>query len=209
MKKVLLRTNNLSELRAIQALTSLPDKSSKTGPAVICPEGLSGKELFRWAMEGVEPISRGDIPEKRARIVFRPKEDPFEEIFQARQWPLVWYLQSEHIEGADPSVSRVTLKKLRRGHFSVRAECDLHGLPQKEARHAVISFIEESARRGLGCVRIIHGKGNNSHDKIPVLKARLQEWLFHRRLSRHVLAYSSARPCDGGTGAIYVLLRRK
>ena len=207
-KKILLKANSFSELRAIHPADRSP-QGAKPEPSVTLPEGLEGKALFLWAMRDVQPIPRDDFLPKRGRVAVRPKDDPFEKIFLNGDWNLVWHLQGEHIEAASPSVSRATLKKLRRGHYSVRAECDLHGMSQIEARETVISFIEESSRRGLGCVRIIHGRGNNSFDKTPILKARLQEWLFTRRLSRYVLAYSSARPCDGGTGAIYVLLRKK
>ncbi len=207
-KRILLKANSFSELRAIHPADRNPE-TAKQEPAVVCPEGLKGDALFRWAMQDVQPIPRDDVLAKRQRVVVRPKDEPFEKIFLNGDWMLVWHLQGEHIEAANPSVSRTTLKKLRRGHYSVRAECDLHGMTQREARDAVVSFIEESSRRGIGCVRIIHGKGNNSLDKTPVLKTRLQEWLFTRRLSRYVLAYSSARPCDGGTGAIYVLLQKK
>lgn len=208
-RKVLLRTNNLSELRAIQSATAPKSEPTKAEPGVVCPEGLDEDALFHWAMRDVRPIPRDNMRPQQPRIVVRPMDDPFEKIFLNGDLDLVWHLQGEHIEAANPSVSRATLKKLRHGHFSVRARCDLHGMTQKEAREAVIYFIEESVRRGVGCVRIIHGKGNNSLDRTPVLKTRLQEWLFSRRLSRYVLAYSSARPCDGGTGAIYVLLRKR
>ncbi|MBI4455159.1 MAG: Smr/MutS family protein [Acidobacteria bacterium] len=140
-------------------------------------------------------------------MVTRPKEDSFEKVFLSGQWRWISNLQAEHVEAAHPSVSRLTLRKLRRGYFSVRAECDLHGMTQQEARQAVTVFIRETARQHLGCVRIIHGKGNKSQDKIPILKSCLEVWLSSKKLSRYVLAYSSARPCDGGTGAMYVLLR--
>ncbi|HEY2934760.1 MAG TPA: Smr/MutS family protein [Acidobacteriota bacterium] len=172
------------------------------------PENLQGDALFRWAMRDVKQIPPRVVPGSKPRVVVRSESDPFETVLLNELWNVVGDLQSEYIEASHPAVSRTVMRKLRRGEFSVRAQCDLHGMTQKEARDEVLRFIKDSARRHLGCVRIIHGKGNNSQSKTPILKARLQEWLFGRRLSRYVLAYASARPCDGGTGAIYVLLRK-
>jgi DNA-nicking Smr family endonuclease len=77
-----------------------------------------------------------------------------------------------------------------------------------EARFDLESFLFDSARRGRRCVRVIHGRGRHSHKHYPVLKENIQRWLASRRLSRHVIAYTSARRCDGGGGAVYVLLRK-
>jgi DNA-nicking Smr family endonuclease len=68
-------------------------------------------------------------------------------------------------------------------------------------------FILASVRASLSCVRVIHGRGRHSHKKEPVLKDAVQRWLCSRRLGRHVIAYTSARLCDGGGGAVYILLR--
>jgi DNA-nicking Smr family endonuclease len=97
------------------------------------------------------------------------------------------------------------LRKLRRGHYAVEAELDLHGLRVAEARQALGTFLQNALERGIKTVRIIHGKGNGSLNKQPVLKGKVNHWLRQRA---EVLAFCSARPVDGGTGAIYVLLRR-
>ncbi len=96
------------------------------------------------------------------------------------------------------------LRKLRRGQFSVQAHLDLHGLTSAEAKRHLIVFLQQSLAAHLRCVRVVHGKGNSSPGKIPVLKPRVAHWLAQRE---EVLAYASARRADGGTGAIYVLLR--
>jgi len=90
----------------------------------------------------------------------------------------------------------------------VQAELDLHGLNQKEAVEQLESFIGKCCRSGYSCVRIIHGKGKNSPKDVPILKNRVQRWLSRRGASRFVVAYTSARPVDGGGGALYVLLRK-
>lgn len=103
-------------------------------------------------------------------------------------------------EGLQDSVWR----KLRRGQFRLEAECDLHGLNRAQARLEVARFIVHCRDQRWRCVRIIHGKGNGSPNSGPVIKRDLDGWLRKRR---EVLAFCSARPHDGGFGALYVLLR--
>jgi DNA-nicking Smr family endonuclease len=103
-----------------------------------------------------------------------------------------------------PGIGSGVLRKLRRGQFSVGAELDLHGKTVSEARDALALFLKESQTFGIRCVRIIHGKGLGSRHGRPVIKGKLDRWL---RMRDEVIAFSSARPIDGGTGAVYVLLR--
>ncbi|WP_092994097.1 Smr/MutS family protein [Thiohalomonas denitrificans] len=106
---------------------------------------------------------------------------------------------------ARAGLQHTVTRKLRRGHYSIRAELDLHGLTSKEARQAVVEFLADCHRQDIRCVRIIHGKGNGSMNREPILKRKVAHWLRQRE---DVLAYASATPTDGGTGAVYVLLRR-
>jgi len=101
-------------------------------------------------------------------------------------------------------VQHALMRKLRRGQFAVQAHLDLHGLTSAEAKVRLAGFLQSAVGSGLRCVRIVHGKGNSSPGKVPVLKPRVAHWLAQRN---EVIAYSSARPVDGGTGALYVLLR--
>lgn len=98
------------------------------------------------------------------------------------------------------------LRKLRRGQFSVSTELDLHGMTVPEARPALTQFLSDSRNSMTRCVRVIHGKGLGSPHKQPVLKGKLNIWLQQRD---DVLAFCSARAVDGGTGAVYVLLRQR
>lgn len=117
----------------------------------------------------------------------------------------------DHFECGDtlqyqaPGVQDRVLRQLRRGGFRIDAELDLHGLNRDKARAAVSVFLAECRARDRRCVRIIHGKGNGSPNSGPVIKRQLDGWL---RKVRDVLAFCSARVEDGGTGAVYVLLRR-
>ena len=103
------------------------------------------------------------------------------------------------VVGVQPAVGR----RLRRGEYRVEREIDLHGLTVAEAKQALRGFLIEALERGVRCVRIVHGKGLRSGHRGPVLKATVSAVL---RRSGAVLAYVSARPADGGTGAVYVLL---
>jgi DNA-nicking Smr family endonuclease len=102
-------------------------------------------------------------------------------------------------------VSRRVFRNLRRGQYRVQDELDLHGLFASEARRAVSTFLNDARSASRLCVRIVHGKGLRSRQQGPVLKGLLDHWLRQRD---DVLAFSSARPADGGTGAVYVLLKR-
>lgn len=102
-----------------------------------------------------------------------------------------------------PEISPEVVKKLRRGHWSLQAQIDLHGLRRDQAREALGHFVQDSSRRGLRCVRVVHGKGNGSPGREPVLKSRVRRWLVQKQ---EVLAFVQARGSDGGAGALMVLL---
>lgn len=102
-----------------------------------------------------------------------------------------------------PEIGIEVVRKLRRGHWALQAQIDLHGLRRDQAREALGTFVQESTRRGLRCVRVVHGKGNGSPGREPVLKARVRRWLVQKQ---EVLAFVQARASDGGSGALMVLL---
>jgi len=97
-------------------------------------------------------------------------------------------------------------RDLRSGRFVVEAEADLHGLSMLHAKRELHEFIVGAAKARLGCVRIVHGKGKRSGPGGPILKGAVQHWLTQWD---EVLAFVSAQPRDGGSGALYVLLRRR
>lgn len=102
--------------------------------------------------------------------------------------------------GIGPDVVR----KLRKGDWSVQAQVDLHSLRTDEARETLGSFVRESFKTGLRCVRVVHGKGLGSPGKVPVLKSKVQSWLIQKN---QVLAFVQATPAHGGAGALIVLLQ--
>jgi len=116
---------------------------------------------------------------------------------------------TEYVEGAVVGLDPRILRRLRRGEFPYQDFLDLHGMTAAAARESVERFVSAAQAKGDRCVLIIHGRGRNSRDQVPVLKERLKGWLARGRIRRLILAFTSSQPADGGTGALYVLLRRR
>lgn len=168
-------------------------------------------QLFRSSVGEVKPVIHDRIIPTRRAISPRPVFREMDEAEALRD------MLSEHFDPTDmetgdellyvrPGLQHRTLRKLRRGMFTVDAELDLHGMTVPIARNAIAGFLHECQRRRIQCVRIIHGKGLGSRHRGPVLKQKVDYWLQQRD---EVLAYCSARAYDGGTGAVYVLLKRR
>ena len=103
-----------------------------------------------------------------------------------------------------PGIGLDVTRKLRKGHWSIQRELDLHGLRREEARESLAAFVRTACREGVRCVRVVHGKGLGSPGKTPVLKAKVQSWLIQKN---EVLAFVQARGDEGGAGALVVLLK--
>lgn len=134
-------------------------------------------------------------------------EDERAAVLASMQDPIRWDEDAEFESDASfirPGLSRQTLRRLRRGEWHVQAELDLHGLTKLESKHELVEFLHECRRRGARCVRIIHGKGMRSKNREPVLKVHVRHWLTQRD---EVLGFVQARPVDGGSGAVIVLLK--
>jgi len=103
-----------------------------------------------------------------------------------------------------PGMQKRVLQRLRSGKFGIDAELDLHGLTVDEAKRQIAGFLTFCLAEGHRCLHLIHGKGYRSEGDYPILKNRINVWL---RQHADVLAFCTARPMEGGTGAVYVLLR--
>lgn len=171
-------------------------------------------QSFREAMRGVRRLRRHETAQQ---ALPKPKPPPKARFTRADQ---VEVLRESLLPPADeallntgdelsfrrPHVPESVLLRLRRGQFAVDAEIDLHGLTGAEAKAALREFVAESVDRRMSCVRVIHGKGRRSGPRGPVLKNVVNHWL---QRTDDVLAFGSARAVDGGSGAIYVLLRTR
>ncbi|MBJ6764329.1 Smr/MutS family protein [Myxococcaceae bacterium JPH2] len=169
--------------------------------------------LFFSAMDGVQQISnRGEAPVPNPRLpeIIDENAEALAQLSEmvAGEGTFDIADSNDFIEGASPGLDRNLMRALRRGDFSVQGRLDLHGLTQTAARDAVERFLSDSRRANKRCVLIVHGRGLHSENEVPVLKEGLKSWLSQKRVGRMVLAFATARPQDGGQGAVYVLLRR-
>jgi len=166
---------------------------------------------FRDAVAGVTPLKEhsrvervstppSPLPHKRreddAQVLIASVSDEFEidTLLQA----------DDELSFQRPGVGADVLRKLRRGEWVIQDEVDLHGCRVDEARELLTTFLREALKRGLRCVRVIHGKGLGSLGRQPVLKGKTRTWLAQRE---EVIAFCQARPAEGGSGALVVLLR--
>jgi DNA-nicking Smr family endonuclease len=169
------------------------------------------RELFRAAVADARPLP----PDERvARLAPPPEPIPRQSLRDERealastlsdQIDVDSLLETDaELSFRRPGIGTDTLRRLRRGHWALQAELDLHGLRRDEAREALGEFFREAARRGWRCVRVVHGKGLSSPGREPVLKHKVRGWLVQMDA---VLAFCQARPADGGAGAVVVLLK--
>jgi DNA-nicking Smr family endonuclease len=180
----------------------------KTRNAPISTDDVS---LFRASMAGVMPLGRAKKVEHRRPL---PRPIPTQRLLDDRETlrdslsdHLPWDPATEagdELSYTRNGIGMQALRKLRRGHWVIQAELDLHGLGVAEARELLVEFLNLCARRGLRCVRIIHGKGLRSKNREPVLKQKVGRWLMQRD---EILAFCQARGVDGGGGAVVVLLK--
>lgn len=110
----------------------------------------------------------------------------------------------EELSYRRPEVGQDVVRRLRRGHWVIQGQIDLHGLRVNEAREALAVYLADCVRREVRCVRVVHGKGLGSVNREPVLKGKVLRWLAQRA---DVLAFCQAGPYDGGSGALVALLK--
>ncbi len=181
-------------------------------PARKRPAGVSAedRDLFRREAGSARPLEQD-------RIVRRtPPPPPLAGQTRKDQQQVIGSLLSDDYDPAEvetgeelafvrPGVPQRVWRKLRRGQYVIQAQLDLHGYTVPEAREMVGDFLQSARANSRRCVRIIHGKGLSSDGKLPVLKGKVNSWL---RQKDEVLAFCSAPRRDGGTGVVYVLLKR-
>ncbi len=165
----------------------------------------SDSELFREAVGDAEPLSvnQAEPYRERPRPVPRPQaaaEEPDDVTLLAESQVET----HDYLLYARPGVQARVLAELQRGRIEPELEVDLHGLRAEHARALLRAFFADCRQRRVRCARIIHGKGRGSGERQPMLKCKVNYWL---RLRDDVLAFCSATRRDGGTGAVYVLLR--
>ena len=174
------------------------------------PEAHSDAELFREAVRGVAPLKRTrhlpprPKPPPRARFTRADEAAVLEDSLKLAPGELAVETGDE-LSYRRAGIGDSVVRQLRRGAYRVDRELDLHGLNVRDAHAALSSFLAAATAGGARCVRIVHGKGRRSGPRGPVLKNMVSKVL---RKTAAVAAFVSARPVDGGTGALYVLLAR-
>ena len=172
--------------------------------------------LFEEAMAGVKEISRENCIENIPAFKSNPNAGEMDDDETLRQLNnlvrfgtgFVVSLTSEYIEATGYQVNPEVARRLHRGEFSIQAHIDLHGFSVKDARYALDKFLTDSITAGKRAVLVIHGRGLSSPAR-PILKTNVYRWLTSSPWHKWVIAFTSARLCDGGAGATYVLLRQR
>ena len=208
---------SFQEIKVVLDTKSLPDyQPMVTEKYQEQPSQDLEKDLFKKAMDGVTPISEKKYIEKISKIElpegFKKKDDA--ETLK-RLEDLVKYGTGfnvsdtpEYIEGTGYHVHPEIARRLHRGDYSIQAFVDLHGLLVEDAKEVFEKFLKWAVTTSKTGVLIIHGRGLSSPSE-PILKNKVIEWLTRGPWRKWVVAYLSARKCDGGAGATYVLLRQR
>jgi DNA-nicking Smr family endonuclease len=170
-----------------------PDDEFRKALAGVTPLGKPRRVAA--AKKPAAPIPRQRVKDERAALA--------ESLLRAPE-PELGLESGEELVYLRGGLARTLLRRLRRGHWVVERELDLHGMNRLEAAEQVALFLRGCIGRGQRCVRIVHGKGLGSRNREPVLKAKLGRWLASRD---EVLAYCQAPDSQGGSGAVLVLLR--
>lgn len=164
-------------------------------------------DAFRAAIGPVKPIRHDRVTPPLAKpppIARFTRADEQSVLVESLSDPTIWLESGDEVQFCRIGIKSPILRKLKRGQYSVHEEIDLHGLNASEAKQAVFEFLKEARTKRWGCVRIIHGKGKRSYQGLPVLRPKVIKWLQRTDI---VIAFCTAAVKDGGTGALYVLLR--
>ena len=172
---------------------------------------LARAQEFQQAVGQVRPLKSG-----MAHHVELPKPEPLplqrladEEAALRQTWSDEVDLESllltdDGLSYRRPDIGIDVVTRLRKGHWAIQAQIDLHGLRRDEAREALGDFLRDQLKKGRRCVRVVHGKGLGSPGRQPVLKAKVHKWLAQ---AEPVIAFAQAAPAQGGAGALVVLLQ--
>ncbi len=205
---------SLKDLKKIK-ITSKKKKNPEPAKEHDVPQDHrpADKDIFSMAMQGVKPLDgkgRDIAPDKDIQSVEKVETisslDILKKLVDGHIEFDVEY-SDEYIQGYVQGINSKTFRRLKAGNLSIQAHLDLHGLNTLQARMQLLNFMREQYINNNKCVLLIPGRGRNSPLGDPVLRKEVQTWLTHEPLKRVVLAFCSAQPKHGGTGALYVLLR--
>ena len=186
--------------------------AQKTASSPEEPEQLQVEDnVFFSAMQDVTPLSgkgRAVVAEAPAPVApVQEAVNPLQDFMDGKlEFALAF--TDEYVEGHVVGLDLMTVGKLQAGQFSPESHLDLHGMNAQQAFDALIGFFRAAYFKGQRTVLVVPGRGLNSPHGIPILREKVQEWFTQDPLKRVILAFCTARPADGGAGALYVLLRK-
>ena len=208
-----MKTNSLQDLKQIrQRLAEARARAAEEAAAreAAARRAQAAQTLFARAAGPVQPLrAHGRVVQAPAPAAPEPRQRQRDEQAVLREaisdeFDASTLLQvDEHLSFRRPGIGPDVAARLRRGHWAVQGQIDLHGLRVDEAREALGQFLRDARRAGWRCVRVVHGKGLGSPGRAPVLKGKVHGWLVQKH---EVLAFVQARPLEGGAGALLVLL---
>jgi len=204
---------SLSDLKAVQrALAEAREREAAEAAAraAAIRQRAADENLFMRAIGTTKPLRRNPsvplAPEPPAPI---PVQHQLDEARALRETISDDFDVSTLLDADDamsfrrPGIGTDVTRRLRAGDWTIQRQLDLHGLRTDEARDALGAFVRNAHKQGVRCVRVVHGKGLGSPGRQPVLKVKAQRWLIQKK---EVLAFVSAKPAEGGAGALVVLL---
>lgn len=209
-----LSVNGLHELHAVQrAIAELRAEAERREAEARARAEAADRErrAFELAVGPVTPL-----PDPNLARPERPRPEPLPRQREADEKRVMQEALSDDFDVENlletddglffrrPEIGLDVVHKLRRGHWAIQAQCDLHGLQRDPARERLASFLRDARRAGLRCVRVIHGKGHGSPGREPVLKGKVRSWLVQKQ---EVMAFAQASAAEGGHGALVVLLK--
>jgi len=163
------------------------------------------KDLFSQAMQDVNRLSSDKVSHRAKPATIKKRIQPAEKRIEDTLSDEFIPECDDFLEFMRPGVQKSYLKQIRNGKIEIEDHLDLHGYKRDDARKTLLEFLDHAQQASFKLVRIVHGKGYHSDDSQPVLKAMVNKWLMS---IPEVLAFVSAIPRDGGTGAVYVLLKK-
>ena len=199
-----------AQANALKAAKALAEQQLAANLLAGLEASNSNAKLFQAAVKNTRPLNinvpftEKTYPKPIAKQFIRDEKQALRDSLSDDFYPAHELESGEELLYLRTGQSPDVLSKLRRGFWVVQAQIDLHGLVSDEARECVAEFLSSCKKRNIRCVRIVHGKGLGSRNREPVLKHKLRNWLMQKD---EVIAYAQAKPEDGGSGAVIVLLK--
>ena len=210
----MVKARSLQDLAAIKAdlaARAAAEAAEKAARALAEKQAQAERHLFKRAVGAVKPLNHeprvalAPAPAKPLALQQQLDNDKVLKESLSDDFDVSTLLDTDdELSFRRPGIGTDVTQKLRKGHWSLQGQIDLHGMRSDEAREALGQFIRDATKRGWRCVRVVNGKGLGSPGKTPVLKGKVLRWLVQKI---EVLAFVQAKASEGGAGALVVLLK--